>query len=42
MVRGDRSVTPGLINQLSTLGGRFTPRTLLLPALRAGMDFFGA
>ena len=37
MARGDRSVTPGLINQLSTLGGRFSPRTLLLPALDAGM-----
>jgi short-subunit dehydrogenase len=42
MERGDRSVTPGLVNQLTALGGRFAPRTLLLPALQAGMDFFGA
>ncbi|MDD7963936.1 SDR family NAD(P)-dependent oxidoreductase [Actinomycetospora lemnae] len=37
MARGDRSVTPGLVNQLTALGGRFAPRTLLLPALDAGM-----
>jgi uncharacterized protein len=42
MARGDRSITPGLVNQLSALGGRFTPRTLLLPALKAGMEHFGA
>ncbi|MEJ2864067.1 SDR family NAD(P)-dependent oxidoreductase [Actinomycetospora flava] len=42
MVRGDRSVTPGLLNQLSALGGRLAPRTLLLPALDAGMDLYGA
>jgi short-subunit dehydrogenase len=38
MARGDRSVTPGLINQLSALGGRLAPRSLLLPALAEGMD----
>ncbi|MEJ2885111.1 SDR family NAD(P)-dependent oxidoreductase [Actinomycetospora aeridis] len=42
MVRGDRSVTPGLVNQLTALGGRLAPRTLLLPALDAGMDLYGA
>ena len=42
MARGDRTVTPGLINQLTALGGRFAPRTLLLPALDAGMELFGA
>jgi short-subunit dehydrogenase len=38
MARGDRSVTPGLINQLSAVGRRLAPRTLLLPALSAAMD----
>ncbi|MFC5142742.1 SDR family NAD(P)-dependent oxidoreductase [Actinomycetospora rhizophila] len=42
MARGDRSVTPGLVNQLTALGGRFAPRTLLLPALDAGMRAFDA
>ena len=42
MARGDRSVTPGLVNQLSAVGGRLAPRTLLLPALKAGMEAFGA
>lgn len=42
MVRGDRTVTPGLVNQLTTLGGRFAPRSLLLPALDAGMRAFDA
>ncbi|GAA4920326.1 hypothetical protein EV188_10255 [Actinomycetospora succinea] len=37
MARGDRAVTPGLLNQLSALGGRLAPRTLLLPVLDAGM-----
>ena len=34
MVRGKRSVTPGLTNKLAVLGYRFTPRTALLPATR--------
>jgi hypothetical protein len=42
MARGDRSVTPGLVNQLTALGGRFAPRSLLLPALDAGMRAFDA
>jgi uncharacterized protein len=42
MARGDRSVTPGLVNQLSAVGGRLAPRTLLLPALKRGMEAFGA
>jgi short-subunit dehydrogenase len=40
MAAGHRSVVPGLVNQLSAAGGRFAPRTLLLPALNAAMDWF--
>ena len=40
MVAGHRSVVPGLVNQLSAAGGRLAPRTLLLPALNAAMDWF--
>jgi hypothetical protein len=42
MTAGHRSVVPGLVNQLSAAGGRLAPRTLLLPALNAAMDWFGA
>ena len=31
MERGSRSVTPGLVNQLAALGGRFLPRAVTLP-----------
>jgi uncharacterized protein len=31
---GKRVVVPGLVPKLAGLGGRFTPRALLLPALR--------
>lgn len=34
MLAGKRVVVPGLIPKLTGLGGRFTPRALLLPALR--------
>ncbi|MUM16924.1 SDR family oxidoreductase [Mycobacterium sp. CBMA271] len=34
MLRGSRSVVPGAVPQAMTLAGRFTPRSLLLPALR--------
>lgn len=34
MVAGKRSVVPGLVPKAASIGGRFTPRTLLLPALR--------
>jgi short-subunit dehydrogenase len=40
MAAGHRSVVPGLVNQLSAAGGRLAPRTLLLPALIAAMDWF--
>jgi short-subunit dehydrogenase len=33
MVRGRRTVTPGLTNKLAVLGYRFAPRTTLLPML---------
>jgi uncharacterized protein len=33
MVRGRRTVTPGLTNKLAVLGYRFAPRTALLPGL---------
>jgi uncharacterized protein len=31
MERGDRTSTPGLVNQLAAVGGRFLPRTVTLP-----------
>lgn len=34
MLRGKRVVVPGLVPTLTGIGGRFTPRALLLPALR--------
>ena len=34
MLAGKRVVVPGLMPKLTGLGGRFTPRALLLPALR--------
>jgi short-subunit dehydrogenase len=34
MVAGRRSAIPGLRNRASMIGGRFTPRTLLLPLVR--------
>jgi short-subunit dehydrogenase len=36
MLEGKRSVVPGLVPKIVGLGGRFTPRSLLLPALRLG------
>jgi len=36
MLEGKRSVVPGLVPKIVGLGGRFTPRTVLLPALRFG------
>ncbi|MDT7742596.1 MAG: uncharacterized protein QOE59_1674 [Actinomycetota bacterium] len=40
MAAGDRTVVPGLVNQLSAAGGRLAPRSLLLPALNTAMDWF--
>ena len=34
MLDGKRSVVPGIGPKVAALGGRFAPRTLLLPALR--------
>jgi short-subunit dehydrogenase len=34
MVAGRRSAIPGLLNRVSTLGGRIAPRSLLLPLVR--------
>ena len=38
MVRGKRSVTPGLTNKLAVLGLRFSARTALLPVTRAAQS----
>lgn len=38
MVEGRRSVVPGLVPKVASLGGRFTPRSVLLPALRIGRN----
>jgi short-subunit dehydrogenase len=35
MIRGRRTVVPGLTNKVASLGYRFTPRTALLPVTRA-------
>jgi short-subunit dehydrogenase len=35
MVAGRRTVVPGLTNKLAALGGRYAPRSLLLPVVRA-------
>jgi short-subunit dehydrogenase len=34
MIDGKRSVVPGLVPKAASLGGRFVPRSVLLPALR--------
>lgn len=36
MLDGKRSVVPGLVPKVVGIGGRFAPRSLLLPALRLG------
>jgi uncharacterized protein len=41
MVDGKRSVVPGLVPKAVSLGGRYMPRTLLLPGLRLGNRFRG-
>ena len=40
MAAGQRTVVPGLVNQLSAAGGRLAPRSLLLPAVNTAMDWF--
>lgn len=41
MVDGKRSVVPGLVPKAVSIGGRYMPRTLLLPGLRIGNRFRG-
>ncbi|HUO39296.1 MAG TPA: SDR family oxidoreductase [Mycobacterium sp.] len=41
MLAGKRSVIPGLVPKAASLGGRFTPRGVLLPALRLGRQIRG-
>lgn len=41
MLDGKRSVVPGLMPKVVSLGGRFTPRSVLLPALRIGRKLRG-
>ncbi|WP_343601354.1 SDR family oxidoreductase [Mycobacterium sp.] len=36
MLTGKRSVVPGVVPKVASIGGRFAPRSLLLPALRIG------
>lgn len=37
MERGRRTVTPGLLTKAAAVGGRFTPRSILLPLTRTGI-----
>lgn len=41
MLEGKRVVVPGWTPRIAALAGRFTPRTLLLPALRIGAKWRG-
>jgi hypothetical protein len=41
MVDGKRSVVPGIVPKAVSIGGRYLPRTLLLPGLRIGNRFRG-
>lgn len=41
MVEGKRSVVPGIVPKAVGIGGRYLPRTLLLPGLRIGNRFRG-
>lgn len=41
MLAGKRSVIPGLVPRVASLGGRFTPRSVLLPALRIARQVRG-
>jgi short-subunit dehydrogenase len=38
MVAGKRSVVPGLVPKVASIGGRYVPRSVLLPALRIVRD----
>jgi uncharacterized protein len=41
MLAGKRSVVPGIVPKAVSIGGRFVPRTLLLPGIRIGNRFRG-
>ena len=41
MVEEKRSVVPGIVPKAVSIGGRYLPRTLLLPGLRIGNRFRG-
>jgi short-subunit dehydrogenase len=41
MLEGRRSVVPGLVPKVVSIGGRFAPRSVLLPALRIGNGLRG-
>ena len=41
MLAGKRSVVPGVVPKVVSTGGRYVPRTLLLPAIRIGNRFRG-
>ena len=41
MVAGKRTVVPGVVPKVVSNGGRFAPRSLLLPAIRIGNRFRG-
>jgi uncharacterized protein len=41
MVEGRRSVVPGLVPKVASVGGRFAPRSVLLPVLRIGNGLRG-
>jgi short-subunit dehydrogenase len=41
MLEGRRSVVPGFVPKVVSLGGRFAPRSVLLPALRIGTGLRG-
>ncbi|MCV7100807.1 SDR family NAD(P)-dependent oxidoreductase [Mycobacterium palustre] len=41
MLAGKRSVVPGLVPKVVSTGGRFVPRSLLLPGIRIGNRFRG-
>jgi uncharacterized protein len=41
MLAGKRTVVPGLVPKVVSTGGRFAPRSLLLPAIRIGTRFRG-
>ncbi|MGH3632903.1 SDR family NAD(P)-dependent oxidoreductase [Mycobacterium sp.] len=41
MLAGKRSVVPGIVPKVASTGGRFVPRSLLLPGIRIGNRFRG-